>query len=1281
MVDISNIKQVAQRADTINQTVDVNLEKIHRKYTEKGFTEVSSNGFNQTNTIKDLSQNIKFGYSESTIKDIGTDADGHALQSTFPISGAYLKPGVSVADNVNPKTVVSSSGESNTIHTDRKDKNLNIKRWVTRSIFKFREEDYGYDRQVYEIPVKFLMEGVMGDANRHSTTLAQYPYPEEIIMFSQKNKKHFIHFVNVQYSDSHYNYYAAKPYNLMIVKDRVNYGVKNNEGDTKFATYTSVYANNINDSLAFYKEGYVSFPMPDISFGDELLDTLWDCKVIWRADAPNRELTIQYNVENRTEDINIEDKDNIAWKETSNGLSNIRWQSICYGNGKYVAIALNSNKFAYSTDGINWTETSNGLTSREPWNAICYGNDKFVAVTILPGGGGEDHFTSSVYSTDGINWTMNAYELPDRNWRSICYGNGAYIAVSDFNTVGYSFDGINWKEIGIGLISESWYSICYGKDKYVVATNSNTFAYSSDGITWGETSNGLNTRNWRSICYGNDKYVAVAYNSNTFAYSTDGINWTETSNGLNSRNWQFICYGNDKYVAVASNSNKFAYSSDGINWTEISNGINDRRWYSICYGNGKFVAIADNSNTFAYSVIEKTITSIDLSTTQNLNTISGRSLLSTIDNTIQSNKIDSIKDEYLLLSIPYSPNIINHSIYSYYDDTTSTKDFKLSKIPSYSESTTILSSTVDMKSTLPNMIIPIDNEYLLGIKYLNISSSNKYYTRSTSLSLGVFKHDLVAVSTATSNANYPCDTIISEISGSDYILKVIPLYHTKTLVDGSPQLKFVVYTQTKKYLVIITSTSGVLSYTASTLTSYGDILNNVERVNKTQCILFGSSNKIYVDTIEENSYSENPFGITESPVMYLIGRYNLVKIMSNKTVSALGDYSNQSGFNNITNGTSEIALSSMKNNRQGDKLINERFAIMSDSSKSYLTHLRENYSFNIELDEGPTVTQKFEWIKASNPSTDNILYICYGHNGFVAITDKMTLLFSNDGITWAQDSDLEALPFERVVGLKYGNQKYVIVGYNISSRASIMYSDDGHIWNLCELGSPIIPIQSIKPASLFYGNDVFIIMGETRGDVAREHYYILSSDGINWNYYLSDNLNSESTYDLLAYNSTKKELFAYYRYNSNGVYDDIAISNDGGLTWNMQTPNFAGSFSDVMLNNTSLACSNSTYFMNIYNFVLYSDDGIEWNKAEIVMHDSISSVKALYGNGLSIFVGIANSNIETIYSYNSKTWINANNNIINFNSISDGCYGKDKFVIVGNNGEIAYSYGLQIVIE
>ena len=34
------------------------------------------------------------------------------------------------------------------------------------------------------------------------------------------------------------------------------------------------------------------------------------------------------------------------------------WYSVCYGNGKFVAVAYNSTIAAYSTDGINWTQTT-----------------------------------------------------------------------------------------------------------------------------------------------------------------------------------------------------------------------------------------------------------------------------------------------------------------------------------------------------------------------------------------------------------------------------------------------------------------------------------------------------------------------------------------------------------------------------------------------------------------------------------------------------------------------------------------------------------------------------------------------------------------------------------------------------------------------------------------------------------------------------------------------------------------------------------------------------------
>ena len=80
-------------------------------------------------------------------------------------------------------------------------------------------------------------------------------------------------------------------------------------------------------------------------------------------------------------------------------LRNSNWQSVCDGNGKFVAIdyTTGSNIGAYSEDGINWKEISlPPITQR--WINVCYGNDKFVAVP--------DNTKIAAYSTDGITWTQ-----------------------------------------------------------------------------------------------------------------------------------------------------------------------------------------------------------------------------------------------------------------------------------------------------------------------------------------------------------------------------------------------------------------------------------------------------------------------------------------------------------------------------------------------------------------------------------------------------------------------------------------------------------------------------------------------------------------------------------------------------------------------------------------------------------------------------------------------------------------------------------------------------------
>ena len=91
-----------------------------------------------------------------------------------------------------------------------------------------------------------------------------------------------------------------------------------------------------------------------------------------------------------------------------NNMANIgsgTWYSVCYGNGKFVAVGNHGN-VAYSTDGVNWTTKIVGSVT---WNGVCYGSGKFFAV----GSGG-----AVTYSTDGVNWTTRMVE--STTWNGVC---------------------------------------------------------------------------------------------------------------------------------------------------------------------------------------------------------------------------------------------------------------------------------------------------------------------------------------------------------------------------------------------------------------------------------------------------------------------------------------------------------------------------------------------------------------------------------------------------------------------------------------------------------------------------------------------------------------------------------------------------------------------------------------------------------------------------------------------------------------------------------------------
>lgn len=249
--------------------------------------------------------------------------------------------------------------------------------------------------------------------------------------------------------------------------------------------------------------------------------------------------------------------------------SNQYWNEVCYGDGKFVAISgvhladaaapsvlqSRSKEAAYSIDGTTWTTTS--MPSSQYWSAVCYGGGKFVAIASTT--------NIAAYSADGVTWTETT--LPSQaTWNCVCYGNGKFIATCG-NGMAYSADGINWTKINCPINAIS--AICYGNGKFVVMSPFDG-AYSVDGITWHTITNPIShlvNSTQPTLYYGNGKFILLtAYYIN---YSTDSINWSEPIKISNRNYWNAICYINGKFVALNGVYNSFAYSTDGVNWTEM----------------------------------------------------------------------------------------------------------------------------------------------------------------------------------------------------------------------------------------------------------------------------------------------------------------------------------------------------------------------------------------------------------------------------------------------------------------------------------------------------------------------------------------------------------------------------------------------------------------------------------------------------------------------------------------------------------------------------------------
>lgn len=296
----------------------------------------------------------------------------------------------------------------------------------------------------------------------------------------------------------------------------------------------------------------------------------------------------------------------------SGSIATFSYEGIA-ASGKFVITPSSGSTTNYSLNGENWTGGS--MPSSGNWQSLAWGNNRFVSIAYGS--------ANAAYSVDGMSWTAVAMPV-SRNWNAVAYGSGVFVAVAGNNdSAAYSTDGTSWTSSTIPDIGDStfnqWVGIAYGKGKFVaVANSSNAVAigtYSAGTLSWTVSIlevQDSTPQNWVSIAYGNGRWVAVS-STGYVTYSFDGTDWYTTTNGMpNSgptvaasaivagQTYQIVSVGTTDFTALGAASNTI-----GVNFTASGSGsgtgtaklysATEYTWRQIKYGQGVFFAVCSNS--------------------------------------------------------------------------------------------------------------------------------------------------------------------------------------------------------------------------------------------------------------------------------------------------------------------------------------------------------------------------------------------------------------------------------------------------------------------------------------------------------------------------------------------------------------------------------------------------------------------------------------------------------------------------------------------------------------
>lgn len=269
------------------------------------------------------------------------------------------------------------------------------------------------------------------------------------------------------------------------------------------------------------------------------------------------------------------------WLSTGESTSSGTISSMCFGNGKWVAVSSTGDKIFYSTDGITWNSVSipsATTTYTDPTvSNIIYANNMFIATRSTSSSAYEGYY----YSVDAISW---AYTNPVSKNLVITYNESVqrWIGVDGINTglsSYYSTDGLTWTAMNTQSISSQadYFSsnlYTYGSITLVevLGSSGNTpsLAYTCDGTYWYfcniENSSLIGTYgNIVNISNLNGTLFMLAYDNTRSSVmifrSIDGINWSLTTRAIDTTSMKVLVPFGNETVLFYYGTNKVLYSN------------------------------------------------------------------------------------------------------------------------------------------------------------------------------------------------------------------------------------------------------------------------------------------------------------------------------------------------------------------------------------------------------------------------------------------------------------------------------------------------------------------------------------------------------------------------------------------------------------------------------------------------------------------------------------------------------------------------------------------------